>query len=276
MTAFTANISFGDPVRPFTHSFWGTPLPDNASVDLAVGPAVVSDVSAQAKAKPVMLNVNTWTAEPLMVPSAQPLVPVTWSGGPNASQIEAVLALGVPIPVGTRPTADSDATLTIWQPDYVSPKLTSNQGRYYELWKASVVVDSSGVEHWSAANGCRMTGVNNDTHGHTGNWVASGENPAGYATDPDSTYQLAGWGIQGSGLPYLPGVLTVADCRRGFGDHALLLEVVNASAKHVWPASRTDGTGSNPVQESSPSPATRVRRAVLVAPDLPTGHSDGP
>ena len=232
-----STLAFGDPVRPFQHSFWGTPLPANATVD-PNSAATVAELAGMA-AKGTNLNVWSFTAEPIIVPANQPLVPVTFTGSAGNSQLAAVLKLGVPIPPGTKPTADSDASLCIWQPDYQSPRLSwPCQGRYFGLWK--VAVDASG--NYSAQFGGRMNNVNNDTGGHFVTWTASGEDPAGYATDPDSTYTMAGWGETASSLPLMPSVLSLADVKANHVNHALgLLTPDSLVGKHVWPAQRSDG-----------------------------------
>ena len=203
---------------PFQGSLWGTLLPDNATLDAANQSAWNAEVVRQSKLSSPWLNAQTWTAEHIIVPAGQPLVPVTCGSGD--SHLNQALAEGVPIPSGTVPTNDSDSALTIWQP---------SSGKYWELQAAHQ--NSSGA--WSCNFGGRAGGVNSATRlPHYVNYV----------TGPAGTYEASSWGTQGSGLPYWPGVISKEDLRRGRINHALLLEVYDARAGgHVWPASRGDG-----------------------------------
>lgn len=122
-------------------------------------------------------------------------------------------------------------------------------GRYYELQGVARDPATGALACNSLA---RQTNVTTPgTRGHFATWTSGpgGSNPK----SSDSTYESAAWGIQGSGLPYAPGVLTLADVQRGYVNHALLLEVYNAkSGAHVWPAQRSDGTAG------STDPASRL------------------
>lgn len=240
MTGYVSpSLAFGDPVRPFTSSFWGTRLPDNATID-PNSAAIVADLVTQSGLAAPTLNIAGWTAEPVVVPASQPLVPVTLNSTDGI--LKAVLALGVPIPAGWQPTNDNpnwptsgtypDWEGSFWQPDWVSPHNAAWIGRYYELYHASR--DANG--NWSCGGGARMINVNPTTRPHFNN-----VGDPNYATDPDSSYCSAAWGAQGSGLPLMPGTLSLKDCQRGYVDHALMLEVVNARASQVWPAQRNDG-----------------------------------
>lgn len=206
--------------NPLQASWQYTPLPDNATVDTTNGPAFITELVRQAGLQKPNLNVWNFTAEQYTVPADQPLIPVTCSSGD--SHLNQAFAEGVPIPADAQPTNDSDATLLIYQPD--SP----HGGTYWEMWKTA---NTNGT--WTCSFGGRMTGVNTRTTGHYVNWV----------NGPSGTYEAASWGVQGSGLPYWPGLITPADIQRGYCNHALLLEMVNgASGIHPWPAARSDGS----------------------------------
>src|SRR5581483_11074988 len=116
-------------------------------------------------------------------------------------------------------------------------------GRYYEASSLQYTngVDASGG--WSASNVARAVSVNTDTKGHYDNWTSSGYE----WTTPgaaDSTYQLAGFGVAGSGLPLIPGVISDEDFRRGYIDHAVALIVAHAAPGHVGIAQKDDGDDS--------------------------------
>lgn len=230
---------FGAPQRPYQNSPWGTLLADNAAID-PNSSAVVASLATQAVAPNAQPNINLdpkWTAEPMVVPASQPLVPVTVSG--QISQIVAIAVTGLPIPASYVPSG-GDGIGIFWQPDYQSPNTSLPGGRYYEASSLRYTngVDSSGG--WTASNVARAVSVNTDTGGHFGNWTASGYR-WGTPGDPDSTYELAGFGVAGSGLPIMPGVISAEDCRRGYIDHAIQLIVAHAAPGHVGMAQKDDG-----------------------------------
>lgn len=230
----------GAPLRPFPS--WSQRLADDAAID-PNSDAVVAALAGMSATNHDTLNVWSWTAEPLIVPASQPLVPVHATG--MTSQITSILALGVPIPPGTVPTNDSDATLTIWQPDW---SVNGINGRYYELFGVS---GPNADGSYNARRGAaRKVGVNDTTSWGYSDWTASGIDPKGYATEPNSSYELKSWGVQGSGLPYMPGVLTVGDCEQNYCSHTLLLEVPRAQqGQYRAPATRSDGAYTSLVLE---------------------------
>lgn len=241
-------LQYGQPARPFDGGFWTQRLPDNASI-APTSAAAAASLASQVAQFNVNLNCATFTAEPLIVPASQPLVSVAMSGGSAAQQ--AIFRLGVPIPPGTRPTADTDESMIIYQPDYVSP-YGPLYGRYYELWGAIPNVDANGLEHWTARYGKRMVNVNGAKEVYSVSWK-TGPAGAAYATDPDSTYLEGNWTC-GSGLALAPGLLTLQDAQRGYVDHALGLLVPNATAwpKWVWPATTCDGNDpTGPIPEGA-------------------------
>lgn len=241
-------LAFGQSLRPFQHTIWGQPLPDNAAIDPNSATAVAQIVAQAAKATPTD-NTTAWTLEPQIVPADQPLVPVAWHGGATEFELQAILKLGVPIPTGFRPTSDSDASASFWQPGYRHPTDSTICGRLFELYGVRVTENPDGTLAYSASFGTRLYNVNDTSRPRQ----YSNQVPKDYATNPDSLFCRPSWGVQGSGLPYSPGVLTLADCQRGHVDHALLLEVVDARAGgFVWPALKDDGdshVGTFPVKE---------------------------
>lgn len=249
MTGFISpTLAVGDVARPF-EGYWTDPLPDDAAIDTASS-AVVAELVRQsqlASGRP-QINVTRYTAEPLVVPASQPLVPVVTA---HDSAFQQICTTGIPIPPDFRPTDDSDAAITIWQPDYVHPAHPDWVGRYYELGNLKPNVDASGREHWSCYYGGRLYRVNGvDRRGHFVDWMGSSAYRPGVWTDPDSTYTEKGWGVQGSGVPYMPGVITAGDLSRGIVDHIALLETAFTSpATPWWPAFRSDGNQSgNPLR----------------------------
>lgn len=200
----------------FPGTFWGSPLFNNAAVDPNTV-AAVAELVAQSRAAKPNLNVWNWTTGHIYVTSATPRVPVVCNSGD--SHLNAMFAAGVPIPAGTQPTNDSDSGLTI---------VCVDTGEYWELQGAHLIGDV-----WHCNFGGKMTNVFGSRQGHYVN----------YTSGPAGTYELNSWGEQGSGLPMWPGEITPEDIERGYCDHAILLEVIDAlKGAHVWPAvARSDG-----------------------------------
>lgn len=229
-------ISDGDPSRLLNKTFWQAPLPANAAIH-ASSTAIVAEIVRQSKLLSPIDNDVTFTAELIEVPKDQPLIPGVCT---HDSTMSAIAAGGLPIPPDLVATADSDAAITLYQPD------APNGGYMWEIQGQRWI--TPGVQ-WAGNSISRMSGVNTRATGHFINWTSSGvdwQHPG----HTYSTYELGSWGIQGSGLPYAPGVLSMADIRRGEADHVLLLEVYDAAAgAHVWPAARGDG-GAGPTNDA--------------------------
>jgi hypothetical protein len=109
---------------------------------------------------------------------------------------------GVPIPLGARPAAGSDAQMIIIDPA---------SGTEWDVWQASF----DGAT-WSVSNGSV----------YNINWDAM---PTRY-------------GSRGAGLPYYAGLIRPWEIAAGRIDHALAFAYpAPASGRCVWPASKTDG-----------------------------------
>ena len=116
----------------------------------------------------------------------------------------------VPIPAGARAALGTDEHMTIWQP---------SSDRMWDFWHMHRV---DGV--WHARWGGEMTNVS--------------RNP-GYFQNRGADMN---WGATATGLPLLGGLITFADLRRGYIDHAVSLALPETEAQRwVWPAQRTDG-----------------------------------
>jgi len=116
----------------------------------------------------------------------------------------------VPIPRSAQPALGTDAQLTVWQP---------SSNRLWEFWQLHRTADG-----WHARWGGEMDDVS--------------ANP-GYFTHSGTT---TNWGATATGLPLLGGLITLADLRRGYINHALAISLVQTMPKiWAWPAQRTDG-----------------------------------
>jgi len=213
-----AQVTPPAPTEPevFTGTFWDLLLPPTPAVD-PNSLAAVAELAAQAASAKPNLNVWNWTTGHIYVTSATPRVPVICNSGD--SHLNAMFAAGVPIPAGAQPTNDADSGMTI---------VCTDTGEYWEMQGLHLLSDG-----WHCNFGGKMTNVFGSRQGHYVN----------YTSGPAGTYELNSWGEQGSGLPMWPGEITPADIARGYCDHALLLEVIDAlKGAHVWPAvARSDG-----------------------------------
>lgn len=221
------------PVGPrlLGNTFWDSPLPPNAALH-PNSAAIVAEVVRQSKISQLVVNgaqsIPQWVPTVATVPLGQALIP----GVCNHDTIQtAIAAAGLPIPATLMPTPDSDAAVIILQPD------APDGGFMWELQGFRWI--TPGVQ-WACNSLSRMAGADITTTGHFVDWVTG---PLSSTPGAEySTWQSHAWGIQGSGLPYLPGVLTLQDIQRGRVDHALLLEMYDGgSGQHVWPAARSDG-----------------------------------
>lgn len=233
---YAGPVTFGAAMRPYQRSFWGTPLAPNAALD-PNSSAVVASLAVQAQPPNALPNINLdprWTAEPYVLPAATPRTPVILDRG-TAAMVQ-MAASGVPFPAGWAPnTQAGDNAYTVWLPDWVDPADSTIVGEYIELGNVSLQADGLHASAFGRAANCNM-----DTGGHYGNWTASGYDPQN-PSDPNSTYEVAGEGVQGSGLPYMPGVISVADFQRGYIDHAVHIAVAHAAPGHVGAAQKDDG-----------------------------------
>jgi hypothetical protein len=121
----------------------------------------------------------------------------------------------VPIPLHAHAAAGTDASMTVWQP---------STNRLWDFWIMHRVHG-----RWHARWGGEMDNVST--------------NP-GYFTHSGQTDH---WGATATGLPLLGGLVTFADLKRGYINHALAIALVETQwAKFTWPAQRTDGSSFTP------------------------------
>ncbi len=117
----------------------------------------------------------------------------------------------IPIPSGAVAGTGTDGQLNLWDP---------STGVEYGFWQFSGP-DSSGVYH--ATNGYRY---------HTG---------AGYY----GRFADGGSG-RGAGTPYFAGLVRPWEIAQGHIDHALAFAFSSPSSSFVYPASKSDGSGTGP------------------------------
>ena len=194
----------GNPFSP--SSVWNQPLPADAPLD-PNSQAYVNEVVRQVDGDGPWLNTTSYSTPVYVVPFSQPTQQVTLdSYGPDLQQeFDAV-----PIPAGAVAASGTDKHMVVWQP---------STDRMWEFW-----VMHQTTNGWHAKWGGEMDALSSN---------------AGYFTHVG---QSQNWGATGTGLPLLGGLVTLADLRRGYIDHALAISLVEtARAYWSWPAQRTDG-----------------------------------
>lgn len=242
------------PPRPLTLSPWYSPIPGNAALHPNTAAIVTEIVRQSGLALPIINGSQdspVWSSEVTIVPIDQPVIPGLCS---HDSIMSAIAATGIPIPpdVYVPPSPDTDKAVIIYQPD------APNGGFLWSLQGFRWITPGA---QWACNSLDRMSRANTNTNAHFVDWVGGpgGSTPAALY----STYEAQVWGIQGSGLPYAPGMLTAYDIQREYVDHALLLEVYDAaSGGHVWPAiARSDGGAV------APNPAAALSEGMWLAQD---------
>jgi hypothetical protein len=176
------------------------------------------------------VNIDGNTPEIHVVSADQPTVTVryrVWNrpGARFAPLQEQWMA--VPLPDGFQPARGDDHEAVIYQP---------STGRMWEFWAmrktGGSTVDSRGrrVEEWGAQWGGRMDGIG----GNPGYWETT--KAAGHT-----------FGTTASGIPFLAGLLTVDELRRGEINHVVGFALPESAAgRFLHPAQRTDGRSGNP------------------------------
>jgi hypothetical protein len=195
------------PGNPFSRtSFWNRPLGSHEPVR-ATSHAYVNELLRQLDDYHPWFNTTSYSVPVYVVPRNQPTQRVkldTW--GPDLQQAFDA----VPIPRRARAALGTDASLTIWQP---------STNRLWDFW-----VMRSVKGHWNARWGGEMEDVSSSP---------------GYFTHEGQTNN---WGATATGLPLLGGLVTFADLKRGYINHALAMALVETKrADWTWPAQRTDG-----------------------------------
>ncbi|HEY1713189.1 MAG TPA: hypothetical protein VGG07_09815 [Solirubrobacteraceae bacterium] len=196
------------PYNPFSPtSFWNAPTAPLDAVD-PQSQTYVDDLLSQINSFGVYMNTTSYSAPVYVVPGDQPTVPVALTVSAPDLQQE---FNAVPIPPGAKPAAGSDAHLTVWQP---------STDKLWEFWK----LGQTSRGGWTARWGGEMDDVST--------------NP-GYFDHDGITND---WGATATSLPLLGGLITFADLKRGYIDHALAIAVPEAEeGVFSWPAQRSDG-----------------------------------
>jgi hypothetical protein len=274
---------------PESGSWLTTKLPDNTAIHVDNDAAVASLVlDTKGVWDPVQqrwenywgnpvtpwINESAWTIAPHVVPGDQPWVPTKMVGSATGTShgkpLESALAQ-VPIPPGIQPTNDSDATISIYMPDYTHPAGPQYNGQLWELFGAASPEMNAAAGKpaiWTYHWGGRMRGVNVASNTGRGHWRNVAYDPS--TTSPvwqvEGLGEAAGWGAKATSIPYMALIITRRDLVRGVIDHPIgfMLDPARAAdyAGPVWPAQRNDGSSRRWLPQGS-----RLR--------LPAGYNTG-
>jgi len=227
----SADSMIVQPGREFApDSYVHKPLADNAPID-PKSPTYVANIRKQIEAHYGHADVNVDGGSPpiYIVPTDQPTVRVKYVDWDNPAATVPPLQsqwMAVPLPDGFQPSPGDDLEAVVYQP---------SSGKMWEFWAmkktGTRVTDSTGreVDEWGAKWGGRM----DDIASNPGHWVTSAE---GYK-----------FGTTSSGIPFLVGIMTIAELKRGAIDHVLGFALPQSMAGR-WsePAQRTDGDAKGP------------------------------
>jgi hypothetical protein len=222
--AHVADVPAPWPGNPFSPtSFWNKPLGLAAPLS-AESHAYVKELIRQVQSYGPWFNTTSYSVPVYVVANDEPTQRVTLdTWGPD---LQAALD-AVPIPPDAHAAAGTDESMTVWQP-------STNQ-----LWDFWLMHKVAGTWH------ARWGGEMNDVSHNPGYFEHSG------LTD--------NWGATGTGLPLLGGLVTLADLKRGYINHALAIALVETQrARYSWPAQRTDGSTFTPHVTGIPE-GTRFR-----------------
>ena len=214
------------PGREFApNSYVHTPLAPDAPLD-PKSPVWVAGLLQQVKDHYGTIAVGSGEYSPPVYIAAadQPTVRVVaarqWEAGWSFPPLQEQW-LAVPVPGNFQPAAGTDKEAVIYQPA---------TGRYWEFWAAEPTGrktrNSAGrdVKEWRAGWGGRIDGLSDSP---------------GYFKTTAEGYKF---GATATGLPYLAGLITIAELRAGAINHALHFAIPTIR-KGVWaaPAQRSDG-----------------------------------
>lgn len=255
-----------------------TRLPDNTAI-ADTSDTFVREIVRQLGTYTPWINTTRFTSTINVVPADQPLVTVN-AAGSRLSQsyavgCKAMLASGVPLPDGLRPTADSDAELVIIQPKSRSKNGLNFEWFMWDLW-AVTYSDTAG---FAAQWGGRYPNVRNDLRGHWwDDWWTTTVRPEDFASPYGVSTEKA-WGAQASKLPLSHSIITRRDVLRGVIDHPIGFSAHGADGYVdpatglksewggiVWPAQMGDFSSTKLLLQGA---RFRLPASFVVDPGLP-------
>jgi hypothetical protein len=204
------------PVRPYTDaSPWNTVIPANPRVHESS--AAYMTLLAASGFSGFGANVESYTMPVYMVGNDDPLKTVTLSGAftlvtDDVSTTRGSKVQSIPIPSGAKAAAGGDGQIILWNED---------TGDEWGLWKAFPCIYG---DCWNATNGYK----------YNANWDGI----------PPSTPNV--FFNRGAGVPYLTGLIRPWEIIQGRIEHAVAFAVSGPSDSVICPATKTDGSSTNP------------------------------
>jgi hypothetical protein len=168
----------------------------------------------------------------ILVPDAQPLVPIKFVDYPNESD-PSPYPIPANLPIETWPTGTGQQTLQQWQQasggDRHAIIVQPGRGLVWEMWQARLV-----GTNWQASNGAKFDLNSNALR------------PAGW-TSGDA-----------AGLPMFPALPRYDECERGMVEHACRLVVKRSRKEYIYPANHF--AASTPATQTNvPAMGQRLR-----------------
>lgn len=203
------------------------PLLSNSAAMIA---QIRSDLAANRRTLRAFHEMNY-----VLVPDAQPLVPIAFLDYPGESD-PSPYPIPPNMPVETWPRETGSLTLAQWQQDVAgtggdrhSIVVAPGAGAIWETWQARLV----GTQ-WRASNGAKF------------NLRSNALRPAGW-TSGDA-----------AGLPMFPALVRYDECVRGMVEHAMRIVVRQSRREYIYPA--THFASSIPASQANvPAMGQRVR-----------------
>jgi hypothetical protein len=197
-------------------SFWNTPVEGRAALDPASEDLVATladEVDEElADREGPFISTTSYSVPVYTVAADQPEVRVHLVSEQPAPHLQAAFD-AVPLPPAARPSAGTDSTLVVWQPD---------SDRLWEFWRLERTAAG-----WQASWGGAMQHVSEQS-GYYGPAAWPGAKPW--------------WGSSASSLSIVGGLITLEDLSFGLINHALAMAAPELrQATYTFPAQRSDG-----------------------------------
>lgn len=200
------------PGNFWTQRVGGMPLSSNSAATMA---PIVNDVRTRfggiAAVNAYQYNASVVVAEPTTPKQRVGFHDCQAKGSvPSGLYDGPAYFVDVPVPAGAKPAAGTDAALTVYDPA---------ADKVWEFWQ----MRRASTGGWEACWGGRIDDVS----------TTDGVFPHPY-------------GVSASGLLMAPGAISIAEAKRGRIEHAIGLGVIDVSTLPALPATRADGTLTDP------------------------------
>jgi hypothetical protein len=200
--------------RPYSgRSPWNTPIQAGASYDPSSG-ARLRRIDSELTSDPTQ-----YTYPVYRVSRGTPRARVTIRGvfsdvfaGGRRMRVRQHVTVSIPVPSGATGAAGSDAQIVILN------RATGDEWGAWQLTRSGGGYSAENGYHYNT----RWTGV------------------------PPRSDNGSSFGSRGAGVPYLAGLVRPCEVARGRINHALAFAYDSPSPRHVYPATKSDGSGRGP------------------------------